>query len=100
MLPYAEQQVDQTTIVPLFQAFVQTQLLEAGVMPADLQRYEAANPAFMSVAGLMISGRRCMVYRVWCMVFRVSCFVFGVLCLRQRYGILEGASQTRNTIHR
>jgi glyoxylase-like metal-dependent hydrolase (beta-lactamase superfamily II) len=53
MHPYAAQQADQATIVPLFQAFVQAQLLDAGVAPTDLQRYEAANPAFMSVAGLM-----------------------------------------------
>ena len=53
MLPYAQQQTDPAAIVPDFQAFVQAQLLDSGVAPADLQRYEAANPAFMSVAGLM-----------------------------------------------
>jgi len=53
MLPYAQQQADPAAIVPDFQAFVQAQLLDAGVASADLQRYEAANPAFMSVAGLM-----------------------------------------------
>lgn len=53
MRPYAEQQADPAAIVPAFQAFVQAQLLEAGLAHSDLQRYEAANPAFMSVAGLM-----------------------------------------------
>ncbi len=51
--PYAEQSIDASTVVPDFQAFVQGQLLDAGVAPDSLQRYEAANPAFMSVAGLM-----------------------------------------------
>lgn len=53
MRPYAEQQADPAAIVPEFQAFVQAQLLEAGLSPSDSQRYEAANPSFMSVAGLM-----------------------------------------------
>ncbi len=53
MKPYAVQQTDPAIIIPLFQAYVQEQLLNAGIAPPDLERYEAANPAFMSVAGLM-----------------------------------------------
>ncbi len=53
MKPYFEQQTPAETIVPLFQAFVQEQLVAEGVSEADLPRYEAANPAFMSVAGLL-----------------------------------------------
>ena len=53
MRPYAEQSADPAGLVPDFQAFVQKQLLDAGVAQEDLNRYEAANPAFMSVAGLM-----------------------------------------------
>lgn len=51
--PHAEAGVPPESIVPAFKKFVQNELLEAGVLPADLARYEAANPAFMSVAGLM-----------------------------------------------
>jgi glyoxylase-like metal-dependent hydrolase (beta-lactamase superfamily II) len=53
MRPHAEQGAPPESIVPAFKAFVQSELLEAGVAEADLQRYEAANPAFMSVAGLL-----------------------------------------------
>jgi hypothetical protein len=53
MRPYAEAQTAPEQIMPLFQAFVQGQLVEEGVPEADLARYEAANPAFMSIAGLM-----------------------------------------------
>ena len=51
--PYALESVAAASIVPDFQAYVQQQLLESGVSKEDLPRYEAANPAFMSVAGLM-----------------------------------------------
>lgn len=53
MKPYAENNVPQETILPLFEAFVAGELKGAEVGEADLKRYEAANPAFMSVAGLM-----------------------------------------------
>jgi glyoxylase-like metal-dependent hydrolase (beta-lactamase superfamily II) len=53
MRPYAEQNAESASVVPDFQAFVHAELLSAGVPKADLPRYEAANPAFMSVAGLM-----------------------------------------------
>ncbi len=53
MHPHAEANESIEQIVPQFQAFVQSELLAAGVAQEDLARYEAANPAFMSVAGLM-----------------------------------------------
>lgn len=40
-------------ITPEFQAFVQNRLLERGVSESGLQQYEAANPSWMSVAGLL-----------------------------------------------
>lgn len=53
MKPFAEQKTAPEEIVPLFQAFVAGELSASGVDEAGLKRYEAANPAFMSVAGLM-----------------------------------------------
>ncbi len=53
MKPYSTMPSPPEDLVPLFQAFVAAELSDAGVGNADLQRYEAANPAFMSVAGLM-----------------------------------------------
>ncbi len=43
-------------VTPLFQSYVQAQLDSAGITGDDLTRYEWANPAWMSVAGL---------YRYW-----------------------------------
>ena len=51
--PFAEQQTPPEQIVPLFQKYVAEELSTAGVDEAGLRRYEAANPAFMSVAGLL-----------------------------------------------
>ncbi len=53
MRPYAEQQTPATGVVPAFEAFVRQQLVDAGLDSTGLARYEAANPAYMSVAGLM-----------------------------------------------
>ncbi|MFN0216117.1 MAG: MBL fold metallo-hydrolase [Saprospiraceae bacterium] len=53
MRTYSEANALPESIVPDFQAFVNNELLSAGVAKEDLARYEAANPAFMSVAGLM-----------------------------------------------
>ncbi|MFN0175482.1 MAG: MBL fold metallo-hydrolase [Saprospiraceae bacterium] len=53
MRPHAEANTALETIVPAFQSFVNAELIAAGVAKEDLARYEAANPAFMSVAGLM-----------------------------------------------
>lgn len=60
MKPFAENNTPQETIVPLFEAFVAGELKQAGVGDSDLKRYEAANPAFMSVAGLMRYWRKKM----------------------------------------
>ncbi|HMX39645.1 MAG TPA: MBL fold metallo-hydrolase [Saprospiraceae bacterium] len=53
MRPYAEARTPVEEVVPPFQAFVLAELAQAGVDEEGLQRYDAANPAFMSVAGLM-----------------------------------------------
>lgn len=53
MKPFAEKQTPPEQIVPLFEKFVAEQLTALGVDEAGRQRYEAANPAFMSVAGLL-----------------------------------------------
>ena len=51
--PYFEAQTPVAAIVPAFEAFVQQQLIRDGVNTNDIERYNKANPAFMSVAGLM-----------------------------------------------
>jgi glyoxylase-like metal-dependent hydrolase (beta-lactamase superfamily II) len=53
MKPFAEQQTPPEKIVPLFEKYVADSLAVEGVDEAGLRRYEAANPAFMSVAGLL-----------------------------------------------
>jgi len=53
MRPYAEANVPVEEVVPKFKAFALAELAAAGVDAEGLKRYEAANPAFMSVAGLM-----------------------------------------------
>jgi len=53
MKPFAEQHTPPEQVVPLFEKFVAEQLAALGVDEAGRQRYEAANPAFMSVAGLL-----------------------------------------------
>ncbi|MCE7922202.1 MAG: MBL fold metallo-hydrolase [Haliscomenobacteraceae bacterium CHB4] len=53
MKPYADQQTPSEQVVPLFEQFVAGELAGLGVDEAGLRRYEAANPAFMSVAGLL-----------------------------------------------
>ncbi len=53
MEPYARQQVPAPEIVPLFEKYVADSLAAEGVDEAGRRRYEAANPAFMSVAGLL-----------------------------------------------
>ncbi|RMG17885.1 MAG: MBL fold metallo-hydrolase [Bacteroidetes bacterium] len=40
-------------VVPAFQAYTNQQLLDAGLDQEAIAKYEAANPAWMSVAGLM-----------------------------------------------
>ncbi|MEO1256706.1 MAG: MBL fold metallo-hydrolase, partial [Bacteroidota bacterium] len=54
MKPHFEKDTPQPEIIPLFEAYVQQELHTAGITaPADLERYEKANPSWMSVAGLM-----------------------------------------------
>lgn len=53
MYPYFEQGVDSQEVTPLFQAYVRKQLEAAGIQGEDVERYEGANPSWMSVAGLM-----------------------------------------------
>lgn len=53
MRPHAEANTPLDELVPQFQAFALAELAAAGVDEEGLQRYEVANPAFMSVAGLM-----------------------------------------------
>ena len=51
--PHWEAGTDPATVTPLFQAYTHQQLVNAGISTTDLDRYEAANPSWMSVAGLM-----------------------------------------------
>jgi glyoxylase-like metal-dependent hydrolase (beta-lactamase superfamily II) len=54
MKPHAEADRSVQEIIPEFTAYVQEQLKVAGITDAaDLERYEKANPSWMSVAGLM-----------------------------------------------
>jgi glyoxylase-like metal-dependent hydrolase (beta-lactamase superfamily II) len=53
MQPHAAQGTPAEDVIPLFKAYVHDGLRRAGIGEDDLQRYEAANPAFMSVAGLL-----------------------------------------------
>ena len=54
--PYFEKGASQKKVIPEFEQYVQKQLKMGGATAATLKKYEAANPAFMSVAGL---------YRYW-----------------------------------
>ena len=51
--PYWEDGVDPKEVTPLFQEYVKKQLVAGGVEGENLERYEGANPSWMSVAGLM-----------------------------------------------
>jgi hypothetical protein len=53
MEPYFRQQTPPEAVIPLFRTYVEKGLKDAGIDAAGLKRYEAANPAFMSVAGLL-----------------------------------------------
>jgi glyoxylase-like metal-dependent hydrolase (beta-lactamase superfamily II) len=54
--PYYEQEEPQDKVVPLFQEYVRNQLIRQGQNEHGIEKYEAANPSWMSVAGL---------YRYW-----------------------------------
>lgn len=56
ILPYFQQGVAQHEVVPLFEAYTKGKLTAAGLAEHEVQRYQYANPAFMSVTGL---------YRYW-----------------------------------
>ena len=51
--PFYDKQVSAEEITPLFEKYVASQLETAGIKGEELIRYEKANPAWMSVAGLM-----------------------------------------------
>jgi len=51
--PRFENQENPHDVTPIFQDFVAKRLRNAGVNEKGLQQYEAANPAWMSVAGLL-----------------------------------------------
>ena len=53
MKPHYQAQTDPKIITPLFQAYVQKELMENGVNKEGLAQYEGANPSWMSVAGLL-----------------------------------------------
>ncbi len=53
MKPYAEHQTPPDEVLPLFLAFVRDDMAAAGIDELTAARYEAANPAFMSVVGLL-----------------------------------------------
>lgn len=53
MFPYFEKGTSAEEITPLFQAFAQQQLREAGASEMTVRQYEAANPSWMSVEGLL-----------------------------------------------
>lgn len=53
MRPYAEQKASPESVTPLFMDFVNDRYRAVGLSEDDIKRYEAANPAFMSVAGLL-----------------------------------------------
>lgn len=51
--PHWEAGTDPNILTPDFQSFVKQQLIDYGTNPQDLALYEAANPSWMSVAGLL-----------------------------------------------
>jgi glyoxylase-like metal-dependent hydrolase (beta-lactamase superfamily II) len=51
--PKVLEQADPKAITPEFQQFVKEELLSKGISANDIAVYEAANPSWMSVAGLM-----------------------------------------------
>ena len=53
MKPHFENGTDQKEIVPQFMTYTKQQLLSQGLTEDEIKQYEAANPSWMSVAGLM-----------------------------------------------
>lgn len=53
MKPHFDAGASVLEVTPAFQAFAKAELAEAGLDEAGIAQYEAANPSYMSVAGLM-----------------------------------------------
>lgn len=53
MKPHFDANRNPDEITPEFMEYTKTQLLQAGVSEADIQKYEYANPSWMSVTGLL-----------------------------------------------
>ncbi|MGB1120806.1 MAG: MBL fold metallo-hydrolase [Saprospiraceae bacterium] len=53
MKPHYENGTEQKEIVPQFMEYTKQQLLNHGLNEEEIKQYEAANPSWMSVAGLM-----------------------------------------------
>lgn len=53
MKPYAEAETPISEVRPLFEKYVADQLREFGLSDQAIDQYEAANPSWMSVSGLM-----------------------------------------------
>ena len=51
--PYWEDKADPKKVTPLFMKYTADQLRSSGANELQVQQYEAANPSWMSVAGLM-----------------------------------------------
>lgn len=51
--PHYDAEASPKEITPKFVEYTQNQLKEAGVSPADIDKYERGNPSFMSVTGLL-----------------------------------------------
>jgi glyoxylase-like metal-dependent hydrolase (beta-lactamase superfamily II) len=63
MKGYFDKQADPQEVTPLFTHYTQEQLSGKGVNETEMEKYEKANPSWMSVAGL---------YRYWKLKTRVS----------------------------
>jgi glyoxylase-like metal-dependent hydrolase (beta-lactamase superfamily II) len=53
MKPYFQNGTEQSEIVPKFMAYTNKQLSDFGLSESEIAKYQAANPSWMSVAGLM-----------------------------------------------
>ena len=53
MKPHAESKDEIDDIIPRFERYVAIQLEGQGLTPKAIAQYEAANPSWMSVGGLM-----------------------------------------------
>ena len=53
MKPYSDQGLSPEQVTPQFQAFVKKEMARFNIVGEEYDRYETANPAWMSVAGLM-----------------------------------------------